>query len=162
MTDFIIGRIGGKELIKESIKSFLSETKEVDWTTNQIYKAATFSEVKPSFKTTKNEEKAILSKFDLGSIEKFKVDTSKISTYTEYISIEQERNAKINDKIEASRNKSLSFIDKNYGLSSFYMSKQEMISQLKSNWKKVALLNYELSQLLAPYKVWLSQSSNQY
>lgn len=161
MTDFIIGRIGGKELIKESIKSFISETKEVDWTTNQIYKAATNSEIKPSFKTTKNEEKAILSKFDLSSIEKYKVDTSKISSFTEFIGVEQERNAKINEKIEVFRNKSLSIIDKNYGLSSFSMSKQEMISQLKSNWKKVALSNYELSQLLAPYKVWLSQSNNQ-
>ena len=154
--EFLIGRIGGKEIVKESITTFFQKTKELDWTTNSIYKAATYAEIKPTFSNYKTGSgDTILSKYDLKSVEGCFVDTSKLNSYLDFIADEDERNIKVIDKIATNREKIYSLTSNN---PSTGMVKQDLINHLKCNWKRTILNNEELSKLLEPYKGWISQT----
>ena len=160
MNGFIIGKIGGSEVVKEDLKSFLNKTKEVDWTTNSIYKAASCAEVKPTFSSSKKEEESIISKYDLKNVESCFVDTSKLQSYLDFNADQEKRNINIIDKIALNRENimNLSYNSTNQAP----VMKQDILNQLKTNWKKTILNNKELSNTLAPFKGWLTKTVNDY
>lgn len=155
---FIIGKIGNKEIAKEEIRTFIERNKEVEWTTNSIYKGATLAEVKPVFSMNKNADD-LLSKYNVGEIERMLIKDDKLSSYCDYMAELGEKDIRLIDKIAANREKIMGMTTTD----TFSKSKTDVINHLKFNWKSTLLSSKELQSVLSPQiQNYLSKTINEY
>lgn len=145
-----MGKIGNKEIIKEDIQSFMKLCKEMDWTSNAIYKGATNSIVEPTFSIEKPKNNNTVSKYD-NILNNFIVnDQGILDSYLNFCQeLENEEIKKI-DKIEINKVRLCS----NTGIKSSSI-KEEIITNLTNNWKNSVKNSNELSSLLIPYKNYI-------
>ena len=142
-----MGKIGNKEIVRESIQSFMQNTKGQEWTSNTIYKGATNSEVKPIFSMNKKNDNT-LTKFKDNVIDNYLVKDNKVlEEYFDVVQDIENKNMKVFDKIEMNKQKICN-------ISGFNQStiKEEIIGNLNNNWKKTVINNEELHNLLMPYR----------
>lgn len=151
--NFIMGKIGNKEIIREDIKSFMKSSKELDWTTNPIYRGATNAIVKPTFSLNKKEDENIMTKYSDNVLGNFIVnDQGLMDSYYNFCQTYENNNMKVFDKIEANKYKicSLGELQCNSNI------KEDIINSLSNNWKKAVLNSNELTNIMIPYKAYLN------
>lgn len=150
---FIMGKIGNKEIVKEDIKTFIKSTKELDWTTNPIYRGATNAKVTPTFSLNKNQDNTI-TKFSENVFSNYLVnENGLLDNYYNFCSQYENQNLRVFDKIEANKQK----LCQSGGIRDSSI-KEEIISNLNNNWKKAVTNSSELSNLLIPYRAYLNNN----
>ena len=151
---FIIGKFGGKEICREELGNFFKIARDMEWTTNSIYKAATPIKVEPTF-STKTKEENILSKYQK-NVNYTLQETTKHEDFMEYTkSIEDKRT---NDLNKIKNNKAE--MNSKYFNNEASLNKDDMVNRLQNNWKSV-LLNSDFSKF-GMYRGFLMSGSNQY
>lgn len=164
---YILGKIGNQEILREDINIFLNTTKDKEWTSNNIYKAASCVNVKTKFSNSHdiNYNNNIVSKYDIRLVEDLISynNDDKLKSYITYIADQEEKNIKTIDKISNNKEKISKFISNiNFNNSSSSTIKNDIIYSLKNNWKKVILNNNELCSILLPYKGYINSTLNNY